>query len=148
MCRSGPENGGLVLRVDQKKWSVFKTDKQKWNKKWNDIKKNIIWMHASILKIQLFNILPKGGGGGGMCPLPPAHMSLIRKDSWTLTFCILIQFMHLLFLWLRTDHLTWRGGYGFFSKKKYSDSQCCWKKYSDFGGGKKNNLIQSFCHIT
>jgi hypothetical protein len=21
--------------------------------------------------------------------------------------------------------------------KKYSDSQCCWKKYSDFGGGKK-----------
>jgi hypothetical protein len=37
------------------------------------------------------------------------------------------------------------GGYGFFLKK-YSDSQCCWKKYSDFGGGKKNNLIQSFCH--
>jgi hypothetical protein len=27
------------------------------------------------------------------------------------------------------------GGYGFFLKK-YSDSQCCWKKYSDFGGGK------------
>jgi hypothetical protein len=26
--------------------------------------------------------------------------------------------------------------YGFFLKK-YSDSQCCWKKYSDFGGGKK-----------
>jgi hypothetical protein len=22
------------------------------------------------------------------------------------------------------------------------------KKYSDFGGGKKNNLIKSFCHIT
>ena len=20
--------------------------------------------------------------------------------------------------------------------KKYSDSKCCWKKYSDFGGGK------------
>ena len=50
---------------------------------------------------------------------------------------------------LGNDHLTWRGGgggYGFFLKK-YSDSQCCWKKYSDFGGGKKN-LIQSFCHIT
>jgi hypothetical protein len=28
------------------------------------------------------------------------------------------------------------GSYGFFLKK-YSDSQCCWKKYSDFGGGKK-----------
>ena len=27
-------------------------------------------------------------------------------------------------------------GYGFFLKKN-SDSQCCWKKYSDFGGGKK-----------
>jgi hypothetical protein len=37
-------------------------------------------MHASVQKIQLFKILPKGGGGG-MCPLPPAHMSLIRKDS-------------------------------------------------------------------
>ena len=39
---------------------------------------------------------------------------------------------------LGTDHLTWRGGYGFFLKK-YSDSQCCWKKYSDFGGGKKKS---------
>jgi hypothetical protein len=40
---------------------------------------------------------------------------------------------------LGNDHLTWKGGgdvYGFFLKK-YSDSQCCWKKYSDFGGGKK-----------
>jgi hypothetical protein len=24
-----------------------------------------------------------------------------------------------------------------FFLKKYSDSQCCWKKYSDFGGGKQ-----------
>jgi hypothetical protein len=24
-----------------------------------------------------------------------------------------------------------------YNVKKYSDSQCCWKKYSDFGGGKK-----------
>jgi hypothetical protein len=48
---------------------------------------------------------------------------------------------------LGTDHLTWRGCYGFFLKK-YSDSKCCWKKYSDFGGGKKNNLIKSFCNIT
>jgi hypothetical protein len=29
MSRSEPESGGLVLRVEQKKWSVFKTDKQK-----------------------------------------------------------------------------------------------------------------------
>ena len=29
-------------------------------------------------------------------------------------------------------------GYGFFFLKKYSD----------FGGRKKNNLVQSFCHIT
>jgi hypothetical protein len=42
---------------------------------------------------------------------------------------------------LGTNHLTSRGGgYGFFLNK-YSDFQCCWKKYSDFGGGKKNNLI-------
>ena len=31
-----------------------------------------------------------------------------------------------------------KGGYGFFLKKS-SDSQCCWKKYSDFGGGKKKS---------
>ena len=29
-----------------------------------------------------------------------------------------------------------------FSKKKYSDSQCCWKKYSDFGGGKKKSYSE------
>ena len=29
------------------------------------------------------------------------------------------------------------GGYD-LKKKKYSDSQWCWKKYSDFGGGIKN----------
>jgi hypothetical protein len=29
MSRSEPESGGLVLRVNQKKWSVFKTDKQR-----------------------------------------------------------------------------------------------------------------------
>ena len=46
---------------------------------------------------------------------------------------------------LGNDHLTWRGGGYVFFLKKYSDSQCCWKKYSDFGGGKKN-LIQSFCY--
>ena len=35
------------------------------------------------------------------------------------------------------------GGYGFFLKK-YSDSQCCWKKYSDFGGGKKKKSDSEF----
>jgi hypothetical protein len=38
---------------------------------------------------------------------------------------------------LGNDHLTWRGGVMVIFLKKYSDSQCCWKKYSDFGGGKK-----------
>ena len=32
MSGSEPESGELVLRVDQKKWSVFKTDKQKKKK--------------------------------------------------------------------------------------------------------------------
>jgi len=27
----------------------------------------------------------------------------------------------------------------FFFLKKYSDFQCCWKKYSDLGGGKKKS---------
>ena len=35
MSWSEPESGGLVLRVDQKKWSVFKTDKPK--KKKNEV---------------------------------------------------------------------------------------------------------------
>jgi hypothetical protein len=50
---------------------------------------------------------------------------------------------------LGNDHLTWKGGGGlwFFSKKIFWFSMLL-KKYSDFGGGKKNNLIQSFCHIT
>ena len=34
-------------------------------------------------------------------------------------------------------------GYGFFLKK-YSDSQCCWKKYSDFGGWKKKESDSEF----
>jgi hypothetical protein len=38
------------------------------------------------------------------------------------------------------------GGYGFFLKK-YSDSQCCWKKYSDFGEGKKKELYNVPCSI-
>jgi hypothetical protein len=36
-----------------------------------------------------------------------------------------------------------KGGYGFFLKK-YSDSQCCWKKYSDFGEGKKKKSDSEF----
>jgi hypothetical protein len=35
----------------------------------------------------------------------------------------------------------------FFSKKNILIPNVAEKKYSDFGGGKKN-LIQSFCHIT
>ena len=29
-----------------------------------------------------------------------------------------------------------------FVLKEYSDSQCCWKKYSDFGGGKKKSVSE------
>jgi hypothetical protein len=39
------------------------------------------------------------------------------------------------------------GCYGFFLKKNILIPNVAEKKYSDFGGGKKN-LIQSFCHIT
>jgi hypothetical protein len=39
-------------------------------------------------------------------------------------------------------------GYRIFLKNLYSDSAMLLKNYSDFGGGNKNNLIQSFCHIT
>ena len=42
---------------------------------------------------------------------------------------------------LGTDHLTSKGGVMIFFLRKYSDSQCCWKKYSDFGGGKKRNIL-------
>jgi hypothetical protein len=59
-----------------------------------------------------------------------------------LVYVIYVYIYILIFLCnknLGNEHLTWRergGGYGFFLKK-YSDSQCCWQKYSDFGGGKK-----------
>ena len=39
---------------------------------------------------------------------------------------------------LGNDHLTW------FFLKTYSDSQCCWKKYSDVGGGKKKSEFLSY----
>ena len=39
------------------------------------------------------------------------------------------------------------GGLCFFFLEKYSDSQCCWKNILILVG-EKNNLIQSFCHIT
>ena len=45
---------------------------------------------------------------------------------------------------LGNDHLTWRGGVMFFFLKIYSYSQCCWKKYSDIGGGKKNKYDSEF----
>ena len=35
-----------------------------------------------------------------------------------------------------------------FSYKNILIPNVAEKKYSDFGGGKKNNLIQSYCHIT
>jgi hypothetical protein len=41
MNMSGPESGGLVLRVDQKKWPGFKTDKKKIKKLYNIIKNGI-----------------------------------------------------------------------------------------------------------
>jgi hypothetical protein len=42
MSWSGPESGGLVLGVDQKKWPGLKTDKKKKIKKLNDNRKNVI----------------------------------------------------------------------------------------------------------
>ena len=52
------------------------------------------------------------------------YMDMIDKTCFVNLLC------------LGNDDLTWRGVMVFFLKK-YSDSQCCWKKYSDFGGGKK-----------
>ena len=50
---------------------------------------------------------------------------------------------------LRDRPFNLKGGEGYvFFLKKYSDSQCCWKKYPDFVEEKKNNLIQIFCHLT
>ena len=49
---------------------------------------------------------------------------------------------------LGTDHLTWRGGYGFFSKKIFWFPMLLKKNILILVEEKKNNLIQSFCHIT
>ena len=62
---------------------------------------------------------------------------LINADKTVLDFLLQIFIKSWKEGYLGNDHLTWKGGgYGFFLKK-YSDSQCCWKKYSDFCGGKK-----------
>jgi hypothetical protein len=46
---------------------------------------------------------------------------------------------------LRERPFNLKGGGGcFFFLKKYSDSQYCWKKYSDFGGGKKKYSDSEF----
>ena len=58
-----------------------------------------------------------------------------------------IYLWHLQAFLIRERPFNLKGGVMVFFLKKYSDAQCCWKKYSDFGGGKKN-LIQSFCDIT
>ena len=42
------------------------------------------------------------------------------------------------------DYIVKKGGLWFFFLKKYSDSQCCWKKYSDFDGGKKKKSDSEF----
>ena len=41
-------------------------------------------------------------------------------------------FTHLVLVFVRDGPFNFKGG------GCYSDSQCCWKKYSDFGGEKKN----------
>jgi hypothetical protein len=47
-----------------------------------------------------------------------------------------------------SDHLTCRrGGLCFFSKKNILIPNVTEKKYSDFGGGKKNNLIDKKINI-
>jgi hypothetical protein len=60
MSRSGPESGGLVLRVDQKKWSVFKTDGQKKNEM---ILKKCLLNASFYTKNPAFSNFAKRGGG-------------------------------------------------------------------------------------
>jgi hypothetical protein len=52
------------------------------------------------------------------------YMDMIDKTCFVNLLC------------LGNDDLTWRGGYGFFSKKIFWFPMLL-KKYSDFGGGKK-----------
>ena len=56
---------------------------------------------------------------------------------------ILFSFPRLTALCDKSLSVTCDKGYVFFLKK-YSYSQCCWKKYSDFGGGKKNKYDSEF----
>ena len=50
--------------------------------------------------------------------------------------------------WFRERPFNLKGGGGvcFFLKKNILIPNVAEKNHSDFGGGKKNNLIQSFCH--
>jgi hypothetical protein len=59
-----------------------------------------------------------------------------EADDIVKFYIALLDFFSSYFIRERPFNLKGGGGNGFFLNK-YSDSQWCWKKYSDFGWGKK-----------
>jgi hypothetical protein len=69
-------------------------------------------------------------------------MYQVRGISYQVSCCLFLPFP------IRDGTFYFQRGAMFFFLKKIFWFPKLLKKYSDFGGGKKNNMIQSFCHIS
>ena len=64
------------------------------------------------------------------------NFAVLWRRFWKWRPVEIVQCWELIQDIIRKRPFNLKGGLWFFLKK-YSDSQCCWKKYSDFGGEKK-----------
>jgi hypothetical protein len=87
------------------------------------------WIHATCCCLYIYIWLLDQGYQYLRSHWPVLSLDVPRQEINIRCLCY--------FLYSGNDHLTWRGGgYGFFLKN-YSDSQCCWNKYSDLVEEKK-----------
>jgi hypothetical protein len=70
----------------------------------------------------------------GNIPIKVSNNLFDKLVQPVLTYNAEISFMDSYLTYYRKIAILW---VMFFILKNYSDSQCCWKKYSDFGEGKK-----------
>ena len=99
-----------------------------------------VWEADDIVKfyiapLDFFQLLYKWSTRG----MNKAEDSIFLKKYWTIRYHVLRE---------RPFNLKGGGGgdyvFFLFFFFKYSDSQCCWKKYSDFGGGKNKYSDSEF----
>ena len=86
---------------------------------------------------------------GGKCEGFPRAFSPIRAEYVYQILCQVNALLLSILQSLGNDHLTWRGGgLWFFSEKNILIPNVAEKNILIVVEEKKNNMIQSFCHIT